>query len=185
VSPRFRNWAARQFPFALVFIVILLAWPWALVGLLRFARWPLWARIISATIWLAATAWLFYWAPGFLGKLAVFVGSVLLVRLLWFSNRPKGTGDWVAEQEKLARAHFDGDLVTIDSFRHTIYRSLEDFDVHFEERRFDLSQLRSVDLLIVPFASWRGIAHVFVSFGFADGEYLALSVEARRETLEP
>jgi hypothetical protein len=36
--------------------------------------------------------------------------------------------------------------------------------------------------VLVPFSrKWRGPAHAFVSFGFEDGEYLAISVEARRE----
>ena len=83
------------------------------------------------------------------------------------------------------RPQIEGDRVTIRNYRHTIYRTLEDYDVHFIERSFDLSLLRTVDLLVVPFASWRGIAHVFVSFGFSDGEYLPVSVEARREAGEP
>jgi hypothetical protein len=185
VSQRLRSWAARQFPFVLPFILLLLAWPWAFFGLLRFSRWPLWIRVFLAGGWLLATVWLFRWAPGFWGKAGVFVGSVAIVRLLWFSHPPKGAGDWVAEQEKLAVARFDGDLVTIENYRHTVYRSLEDYDVQFMERQFDLSQVESVDFLVVPFASWRGVAHVFVSFGFADGEYLAVSVEARREKHEP
>lgn len=185
MSPGLRNWAARRFPIVLPLILLLLAWPWAFLGLLRFARWPRWARIMTACVWLGATAWLFLWAPGILGKFAVFVGSVLIVRLLWFSNHPKTEGDWVPEQVKLAKARFDGDLVTIENYRHTLFRTLEDFEVQFLERSFDLSQVRTVDFLVVPFASWRGVAHVFVSFGFADGEYLAVSVEARRETHEP
>ena len=185
MSQRLSSWAARQFPFVLPFVLLLLAWPWAFFGLLRFSRGPLWTRLLLAASWLLATVWLFCLAPGFWGKAGVFGGSVAIVRLLWFSHPPRGAGDWVAEQERLAVAHFDGDLVTIENYRHTIYRSLEDYDVQFMERQFDLSQVASVDFLVVPFASWRGVAHVFVSFGFADGEYLAVSVEARREKREP
>ena len=185
MSQAFKNWAARQFPLLLPFLLILLAWPWAFVGVVAFSRWPLWARVIAGAIWLSGTIYLFSLAQGFWWKLVVFVGSILIVRLLWFSNRPKEAGDWADEQEHLAKVRFDGDLVTIENFRHTIYRTLDDYDVRFVERTFDLSQLSSVDLWIVPFAAWRGIAHVFVSFGFEDGEHLAISVEARRETHEP
>ena len=47
-------------------------------------------------------------------------------------------------------------------------------------RTFDLRQLDAVDLVAVY---WMGpaIAHVFLSFGFADGNHLAVSIEARKE----
>jgi hypothetical protein len=44
----------------------------------------------------------------------------------------------------------------------------------------NLDSLKTVDYFLVYFAGWRGIAHTFLSFGFADGEQIALSVEARR-----
>jgi hypothetical protein len=116
---------------------------------------------------------------------AVFLLPVLLMAAIQSLRRPKLEADWVDEQALLATAHIDGDLVTISNYRHTIYRTLEDYDVQFLERSFDLSTLRSVDFLVVPFSSWRGIAHMFVSFGFSDGEYLAVSVEARRQVGEP
>jgi len=45
---------------------------------------------------------------------------------------------------------------------------------------FDLRELNEVDLFAVY---WMGpaIAHVFLSFGFADGAHLAFSIETRRE----
>ncbi len=44
----------------------------------------------------------------------------------------------------------------------------------------NLDSLTTVDYFLVYFAEWRGIAHTFLSFGFAGGEQIALSVEARR-----
>jgi hypothetical protein len=38
-----------------------------------------------------------------------------------------------------------------------------------------------VDYIVEPFSDWRGLAHTFLSFGFADGRHVAISVEARRE----
>lgn len=48
-------------------------------------------------------------------------------------------------------------------------------------RRYDLAQLDSVWLVVAPFSEgWRGPAHTFVTFGFAGGDHIAISVEARR-----
>jgi hypothetical protein len=38
--------------------------------------------------------------------------------------------------------------------------------------------------VVEPFASWRGPAHTFLSFGFSDGQYLAISAEIRKERAE-
>ena len=40
--------------------------------------------------------------------------------------------------------------------------------------------MKSIWFGVQQFISWRGGSHTFVSFGFEDGEYLAISVEARR-----
>jgi hypothetical protein len=50
----------------------------------------------------------------------------------------------------------------------------------WETRRYDLNQLRSVDMTL---SYWMGpaIAHTLVSFGFADGRYLTFSIEIRKE----
>jgi hypothetical protein len=186
VSRRIRSWAARQFPFVLPLVVLLLAWPWAVFGLAKALPLPRWARIASGVMLAGATIWFLNLPePVWWEKLLVLVAAVIMCACVGWWRRPKLHGDWVAEQEKLSTARVNGDMVTIKNYRHTVYRTLGDFDVQFMDRTFDLSQLRTVDLLVVPFAAWRGLAHVFVSFGFADGEYLSVSVEARRENGEP
>lgn len=40
--------------------------------------------------------------------------------------------------------------------------------------------IRSIDYFLVYFSEVRGVAHSFLSFGFAGGEHVALSIEARR-----
>src|SRR5215831_8003151 len=54
-----------------------------------------------------------------------------------------------------------------------------DYNERWEERTYDLSQLRSLDLFLVY---WMGpsIAHTIMSFGFDDGRHLDFSIELRR-----
>ncbi len=95
--------------------------------------------------------------------------------------RPSNNRDWSPDQARLASAQFSGDQVQIQNVRNAVYRSSADFDVHWETRNYDLSQVETLWFLVEPFSDWRGPAHTFLSFGFADGRYLAISVEIRKE----
>ena len=108
--------------------------------------------------------------------------AVLLVVLIaaWRSIAPSNERAWQPESALLAYASIDGDHVTVHNIRNFDYRSETDFVPAYYDRSFDLRQLDSVDLFAVY---WMGpaIAHVFLSFGFSDGNHLAISIEARKE----
>jgi hypothetical protein len=53
----------------------------------------------------------------------------------------------------------------------------------WETRTYDLQKLDSVDLIAVYWAG-KAIAHIMVSFGFAGKDYLAVSIETRKEKNE-
>lgn len=109
---------------------------------------------------------------------ACVVGSYLLLFLVL---RPSNDRDWSADQTQLATAEFSGDVVQVRNVRNAHYRTTTDFDVHWEDRSYDLRQIESVWYVVEPFANWRGPAHTFLSFGFRNGEYVAISVEIRKE----
>lgn len=109
--------------------------------------------------------------------MAVFGAWLLFVLLV----RPSNERDWNADQARMTTAEIVGDVVTIRNVRNATYRSTTDFDVHWETRRYDLSRLESVWFIVEPFADWRGPAHTFLSFGFDDGDHVAISVEIRKE----
>lgn len=108
---------------------------------------------------------------------AAVVGYLLLVLLL----QPSNDRDWSVDQQRLSTAEFSADSVRVRNVRNAFYRSTTDFDVHWEDRSYDLRQLESVWYVVEPFANWRGPAHTFLSFGFDNGEYVAISVEIRKE----
>jgi hypothetical protein len=93
---------------------------------------------------------------------------------------PLNDRDWAPEFSRLATADLRGDLVTIHNVRNCNYRTEDDFDVHFEDRTYDLSKVDSVDYILVPFADMPRVAHTFLSFGFQGQDYLAISIEVRR-----
>jgi hypothetical protein len=99
--------------------------------------------------------------------------------LLWSSIEPTNERDWQPEVALLPSATIAGDLVTVHNIRNFDYRSETDFTPAYYDKTFDLRQLRTVDLVT---SYWMGpaIAHVFVSFGFAGDDYLAISIEVRK-----
>jgi hypothetical protein len=97
---------------------------------------------------------------------------------LW--KQPSHDRDWSPAQAVLPWADLDGDRVVLHSVRHCTYRGVHDYDVRHEDRAYELSRLRSVDLVVEPFAVWRGPAHTFVSFGFDGHQYVAVSPEIRK-----
>ncbi len=99
-----------------------------------------------------------------------------------FSRRPSNDRRWAADHARLPEIVFADSLIRIANVRNFQYRSADSFSVHYETRTYDLRKLESVWFVLAPFStSWRGPAHSFVSFGFADSTFLAVSVEARRE----
>ena len=99
--------------------------------------------------------------------------------ILWSSIEPTNERDWQPEVAVLPYATIEGDRVTVHNIRNFDYRSETDYTPAYYDKTFDLQELRSLDLVT---SYWAGpaIAHVFVSFGFAGDDYLAISIEVRK-----
>ena len=89
--------------------------------------------------------------------------------------------DWIPEHKLLASAQLDGDQLHVQNVRNCEFFSYRDCLVDHYDRTYDLSQLQSVDFIMVPFNETRALAHTLLSFGFANGDYLGVSVEVRLE----
>jgi hypothetical protein len=105
-----------------------------------------------------------------------------LVAGWWSSLRPSNDRAWQPEVAVLPFATIDGDAVTVHNIRDFQYRTETEFSPRYYDRTFDLRRLEGVDLVA---AYWMGpaIAHLFLTFGFG-GDYLAISIEARKERSE-
>lgn len=127
---------------------------------------------------LAALASSFRWRA-LAGFLVLFGGVVIW----WTAIEPSHDREWEPEVAVLPYATIEGDLVTVHNIRNLNYRSETDFSVAYYDKIFDLRKLKSVDLIA---SYWMGptIAHVFLSFGFEGDDYLAVSIETRKERSE-
>ena len=97
----------------------------------------------------------------------------------WSALRPSNNRDWQPEVAVLPYATIEGDRVTVHNIRNFDYRTETEFTRAYYDKTFDLQQLESVDLIAVY---WMGpqVAHIFLSFGFAGQDHLAISIEARK-----
>ena len=111
--------------------------------------------------------------------LALFGGSLVVLLVCWFRLSPTNDRNWQPEVAVLPYATIQGDQVTVHNIRNFDYRTENDFTAGYYDKTFDLRQLDAVDLVAVY---WMGpqIAHIFLSFGFAGGDHLAISIEARK-----
>jgi len=101
----------------------------------------------------------------------------------WTSIEPSNDREWQTDVARLAYADIHGDLITVHNIRNFDYRSETDFTPAYYDKTFDLSKLQSIDFVAVY---WMGpaIAHTILSFGFAGGDQLAISIETRKEKNE-
>jgi Domain of unknown function (DUF4105) len=95
--------------------------------------------------------------------------------------------DWIIEHSRTPQITINADLVTVQGVRNFRFFPDAPPSVAFETRSFDLRRVESLwyGLSVFNPDGWRGPAHGFFSFGFDDGTYLAVSVEARKEKGEP
>lgn len=114
-------------------------------------------------------------------KLAIGIclAAFLIVLAWWLSLRPTNDRQWEPDVAILPYADIKGDLVTIHNIRNFNYRSETDYDIRYYDRTVDLSKLDSVDLYVVYWGS-PSIAHTMLSFGFAGGDPLCISIETRK-----
>ena len=96
--------------------------------------------------------------------------------------RARSDRTWVPPHAVMTEAHVNGDSVRLQRVRSFTHTGEDRFTPAYADRAYDLSKLESVWFIVTPFSKhWRGPAHTFVSFGFSDSQYVAISVEARRE----
>ena len=111
---------------------------------------------------------------------AEIVFVVLAVVLVWYLRlKPGNDHEWEIEYARAPVATRDGSLVHVRNVRNFRYRDRADPIPAWYDATYDIDTLTGVDLIC---SYWTGpsIAHVFLSFGFADGRHLAVSVETRR-----
>ncbi|MEP2029145.1 MAG: DUF4105 domain-containing protein [Paracoccaceae bacterium] len=113
-------------------------------------------------------------------SIAVFAFAFTAIVIWWSSIQPPNEGHWAADVARQVTGVIDGDIMTLNNVREFEWHSENDATENWTTRTYDLSQVQSTDLFM---SYWDGpnIAHFILSFGFEGGEYLAWSIEVRRQ----
>lgn len=119
----------------------------------------------------------------FLYILGVWLLGYLLLIILF---RPSHDRDWELGHEQLPHIVYSAtsSQITVENYRNFTWTDVKRAEVQYETRTFDLASINSVDVFISHFDDFEGLAHIFLSFGFADGEQIVVSLETRRESDE-
>lgn len=113
-------------------------------------------------------------------RLLVWIASVVVVVVWWFSLQPSNNRHWQADVAQMPWSEVYGDRVTVHNVRDFEYVTETDYKPRWTVKQISLSQISGVDLFVTYWGSpW--IAHAIVSFALGAGNHLAMSIEARKE----
>ncbi|PYG27206.1 uncharacterized protein DUF4105 [Pelagimonas varians] len=115
------------------------------------------------------------WTAGFFS----FVAVLAVVLVWWNTLIAPADRQWAPEVSRQVTGVIDGDQLRLSNLRDFVWTTPEEYTENWIDTEYDLSQLQTTDV----FLSYWGpqyMAHLIVSFGFANGDQLAWSVEVRR-----
>jgi hypothetical protein len=98
----------------------------------------------------------------------------------WLSLAPRSDRAWLSDVSRVPSTRVIDQQLTVANLRDFVYRSKDDFTPRWVERRFDLARVVGVDLFL---SDWGDpfVVHTILSWEFAGGEHLAISIETRKE----
>ncbi len=142
---------------------------------------PEWVPTTAATLF--ALLGLFtiarYFTPLRWRALSVFIVVLVGISIWWNTLTPPRDANWSPQVARQLKADINGDILTLTNMRDFHWRTPTDYDENWIDRSYDLSTVQSTDLALSYWGSPM-MAHMMVSFGFENDEYLAWSVEVRR-----
>jgi hypothetical protein len=101
----------------------------------------------------------------------------------FFFMQPSNDRNWQPDVALTPYAEINGNKIAVHNVRNCEYITETDYVTKYETRTYDLSKLRSVDVMLTDWGL-KYIAHTMVSFGFEGDQYLCFSIETRKETGE-
>lgn len=117
--------------------------------------------------------------------LSLIILAYIAVLIAWNNMQPSNDRDWMPSVAKSPYAITHGNLVTVHNVRNFDYQTEFDFGENYYTKIYNLNDLESLNFLLSYWGGGTIFAHTILSFGFKNGDYLAVSAETRLEKGEP
>jgi len=154
---------------------------WGILSL-WWGSWPRWICLPILLCYVIAHVSVLIISPKRLITVYCFL-AFLIPLLSFFLMQPSLNRDWQPDVAVLPYSEINGADVVVHNVRNCAYSTETDFTPRFETRTYDLSKLRSADLILTNWGI-KYIAHTMISFGFDGDQYLCFSIETRKEAGE-
>lgn len=138
------------------------------------------ARVLAALVVVAGSG-ILWWQLDSAWRLWLPLGLCLAIGFAMRSLSPPTDRAWALDHERAPSVAIEGSTATVSDFRTFRYPGADSVEAHWTSQAFRLDQLTGCDFVVVPFQEAPKLAHTMLSFRFAEGPNLALSIEARRE----
>jgi hypothetical protein len=114
--------------------------------------------------------------PALVAQAILFTG----VLAAFLTLQPRNDRAWQDDVARMPMGELDGDLLTVRNVRNFDWAGPDTAEPRWEDRTYDLGEIEGVDLVA---SYWMGphIAHIMLSFRFANALPLIVSIEIRRE----
>lgn len=142
-----------------------------------------WLRTTAAALYLGILVLVLWQLHGHLRRITACIIGFLLVLAWWLNLKPSNHRPWQADVAETPWAEIQGDQVTMHNVRDCDYRAEFDYTCRWLDKKVLLSQLRGIDIAVTYWGS-PYIAHPIVSFQFGNDDYVATSIETRKEVGE-
>ena len=142
--------------------------------------WPGWVRDYGSLTFVLAM--LLIWFLPLRGRMPRRLGVLTCIAVLatFYATKKPVERDWIPLHEKRVTAVIDGDVAHLENFRDAIHTIGQPAEPRWTKRSFDLSQLERAEFILQPFGTSKATEHAMITFGFADGRHIVVSMEARR-----
>jgi hypothetical protein len=164
----------------LVLLLLVLAWIWGGFAILIAGPASLLVHIATLVIFIGAVPVVFYFSTTFWRAIIYQIGVFAILLIWWSTLSPTNDKDWAADVAHIPHGTIENNILTLHNVRNFNYRTEQDFDERWETRTYDLNQLESIDLFLSYWGSPH-ITHTIISWGFKNGDQLAVSIETRKD----
>jgi len=164
----------------LLIVLILLVWGWGSLAIFVAGPESAWLKYILLATFVLSLPIIFYLDITSWQKTFAIMVIITLLMIWWVPLKATNDKEWAPEVARIPYGEIENDILVLHNVRNFKYKSRDEFVEHWETRRYNLKELESLDIFL---SYWKSphIAHVVMSWGFANGEHLAISIETRKD----